>query len=160
MSLILWSYPRGRYKQFVSVVINLRCADSVHMFSMGFVSGTNIKIKYKKTQTTSHSYHKIGHYKFVTNSPKSKMIVFTSSEQSYHFGKSRRIHFQISSSYNNAAPSGLMWCCENGSENVLDNLVSFKTYEKSFVLVKLVQIQHGLLSTPSQCTRIKRSKVY
>ena len=44
VSVILWSYPNAITKPSVSVIINLRCGDSVCLFSVDFVSGSNIKI--------------------------------------------------------------------------------------------------------------------
>jgi len=44
VSVILWSYPNASTKPSVSVVINLRCGDSVCLCSLFFVSGSNIEI--------------------------------------------------------------------------------------------------------------------
>jgi len=40
----LWSYPNAITKPSVSVIINLRCGDSVCLCSVDFVSGSNIEI--------------------------------------------------------------------------------------------------------------------
>jgi len=44
VSVMLWSYPNAIAKSSVSVIINLRCGDSVCLCSMDFVSGSNIEI--------------------------------------------------------------------------------------------------------------------
>jgi len=44
VSVILWSYPNAITKPSVSVIINLRCGDSVCLCFMDFVSGSNIEI--------------------------------------------------------------------------------------------------------------------
>ena len=43
VSVILWSYPNAITKPSVSVIINLRCRDSVCLCSIDFVSGSNIE---------------------------------------------------------------------------------------------------------------------
>ena len=63
VSLILWSYANAITKPSVSVIINLRCGDSVCLCSMDFVSGSNIEIQnnavYNRNRFNGHCMRQV-----------------------------------------------------------------------------------------------------